>query len=157
MLSGHAAEYWDLDDDSRNLEWGNLVHRILSGINTVSDLGPAIVAEVNTGNIPAGKAQELKLLLEGILSQEEIKPFFDGNYQLKNEAGILRAGGGEYRPDRLMFKNNKAIVLDYKTGKKDSKHIRQLEQYAALLMEMGYTEVEKYLLYIEEAFILEKI
>ncbi|MBE9484231.1 MAG: hypothetical protein IMY74_05265, partial [Bacteroidetes bacterium] len=49
------------------------------------------------------------------------------------------------------------IVLDYKTGKKDSKHIRQLEQYAALLMEMGYTEVEKYLLYIEEAFILEKI
>lgn len=157
LLSGHAAEYWDLDDDSRNLEWGNLVHRILSGINTVSDLGPAIVAEVNAGNIQAGKAQELKMLLEGILSQEEIKPFFDGNYQLKNEAGILRPGGGEYRPDRLMIKEKQTIVLDYKTGKKDSKHIRQLEQYAALLMEMGYTEVEKYLLYIEEAFILEKI
>ncbi|MCK5338802.1 MAG: hypothetical protein KAJ50_08325, partial [Bacteroidales bacterium] len=45
LLSGHAAEYWDLDDDSRNLEWGNLVHRILSGINTVSDLGQAIVSE----------------------------------------------------------------------------------------------------------------
>ena len=28
MLSGQAANYWDLDDDARNLEWGKLVHDV---------------------------------------------------------------------------------------------------------------------------------
>ncbi len=157
LLSGHAADYWDLDDESRNLEWGNLVHQVLSKINTISDLGPAILAEVNSGNIQADKARDLMHLLEGILNQKEIKPFFDGNYHLKNEAGILKAGGGEYRPDRLMIKDKHAIVLDYKTGREDEKHIRQISRYAELLFEMGFHEVEKYLLYLGEEYVLRKV
>ncbi len=56
-----------------------------------------------------------------------------------------------------MFQDKKAIVLDYKTGKEDPKHIRQLEQYGQLLLDMGYLNVEKYLLYIDEEFTLLKV
>ena len=98
----------------------------------------------------------MKMLMD-ILKQPEISPFFDGRYKIKNEAGILKAGGGEYRPDRLMFQDKKAIVLDYKTGKEDPEHISQLDQYGQLLLDMGYLNVEKYLLYIDKEFTLLKV
>jgi RecB family exonuclease len=56
-----------------------------------------------------------------------------------------------------MIKDGVAIVVDYKTGKAEPKYARQLELYGLLLEEMGYTEVEKYILYIDEPYILEKI
>jgi ATP-dependent exoDNAse (exonuclease V) beta subunit len=157
QLSGHAAEYWDLEDEGRNLEWGNLVHKVLSGVVTIKDLESVIGNEILQGNISGEKGTKLIEMLMDILKQPEISPFFDGRYKIKNEAGILKAGGGEYRPDRLMFQDKKAIVLDYKTGKEDAKHIRQLEQYGQLLLDMGYLNVEKYLLYIDKEFTLLKV
>ncbi|MCD4725845.1 MAG: UvrD-helicase domain-containing protein [Bacteroidales bacterium] len=157
QLSGHAVEYWDLEDEGRNLEWGNLVHKVLSGVVTIKDLDSVIGNEILQGNISGEKGNKLMKMLVDMLKQPEISPFFDGRYKIKNEAGILKAGGGEYRPDRLMFQDKKAIVLDYKTGKEDPKHIRQLEQYGQLLLDMGYLNVEKYLLYIDEEFTLLKV
>ncbi|NQT78255.1 MAG: UvrD-helicase domain-containing protein [Bacteroidetes bacterium] len=157
QLSGHAAEYWDMEDEGRNREWGNLVHKVLSGVLTVDDLENVIGNEILQGNISGEKGNKLMRMLIEMLKHPEISPFFDGRYEIKNEAGILKAGGGEYRPDRLMFRDKKAIVLDYKTGKEDAKHIRQLEQYGQLLHDMGYLNVEKYLLYIYKEFTLMKV
>ncbi|MBE9483330.1 MAG: hypothetical protein IMY74_00700, partial [Bacteroidetes bacterium] len=157
QLSGHAAEYWDMEDEGRNREWGNLVHKVLSGVLTVDDLENVIGNEILQGNISGEKGNKLMGMLIEMLKQPEISPFFDGRYEIKNEAGILKAAGGEYRPDRLMFRDKKAIVLDYKTGKEDAKHIRQLEQYGQLLYDMGYLNVEKYLLYMDKEFTLMKV
>lgn len=149
-LSGHADIYWDLEEDARNLEWGNLVHDILSKIETAADLDKAIGDEVVQGNISDQKASELKRLMLNMLETPEIKPFFDGSYVIKNEAAILKYGGGEYRPDRLMIKGDKAIILDYKTGREDPKHFKQLDEYGELLDEMGFQHIEKYLLYLDD-------
>jgi len=123
----------------------------------MADHAPAVQREINKGNIADDKAAELLLGLEDILSREEIKGFFDGNYLLKNEAGIMNEGGDEYRPDRLMIKDDLAIVLDYKTGKEDEKHIRQIDRYAGLLSDMGFKKIEKYLLYLGEDPVLREV
>ncbi len=157
VLSGHAAEYWDLNDEGRNLEWGNLVHQLLANVDTFADLAPSLDAEVNKGNISPEKGKELLALLGRILNDPKIKDFFNGQYELKNECGIMKADGKEYRPDRLMIKNDKVIVLDYKTGKEEEKHIRQIKTYASLLEDMGFDKVELYLLYINEDFFLKKV
>ena len=157
LLSGHAAEYWDLEDDARNLEWGNLVHNILSKIDTIADVDGAIDSEIIQGNLMESEAKELKTLLLDILGQSEVGVFFDGSYEVRNEAAIMTKGGKEYRPDRLMMKDTKAIVLDYKTGKEDTSHIRQIESYGHLLEDMGYTDVERYLLYIDKSYRLLKV
>jgi CRISPR/Cas system-associated exonuclease Cas4 (RecB family) len=66
------------------------------------------------------------------------------------ECNILRPDGKIIRPDRVFVKNNKAIVVDYKTGKQKDEHIKQVNKYALTLEQMGYKPVEKYLLYVEE-------
>jgi len=53
-----------------------------------------------------------------------------------------------YIPDKVITKGLHAIVIDYKTGKPLGKHTLQITEYGNLLEEMGYTHVEKYLLYI---------
>ncbi len=157
LLSGHAADYWDLENDARNIEWGNLVHNLLAGINKTDDLDQSIKKELSAGRLLEKEADRLKTMLKSILENEQISHFFDGSYEVRNETTIMQADGKEYRPDRLMFRDQKAIVLDYKTGKEDPKHIRQLNHYAELLNELGYADIEKYLLYIDEHFKLVKV
>jgi ATP-dependent exoDNAse (exonuclease V) beta subunit len=156
-LSGHASRYWDLDDESRNLEWGNLIHGILSKIDTVDDLPRAMYEEVNRGSLPEAKAMETEQKLKKILESEDLRRFFDGNYKLKNEVTIMRPGGQEYRPDRLMIRNRHAVIIDYKTGSEDDKHVRQIRQYAELLREIGYEKTEGYLLYLGDDFHLKMV
>ncbi|MEN8225318.1 MAG: UvrD-helicase domain-containing protein [Bacteroidota bacterium] len=157
VLSGNAAECWDLEDDARNIEWGNLVHNILSGVNTIDDVETVIGAEIIKGNLRKEEAVSLHSLLNNIIGQPALKPFFDGSYEIRNEAAIMTSSGKEYRPDRLMIDHRKAIVIDYKTGKEDPSHIRQIETYGNLLSDMGYTDIEKYLLYIDEHYRLMKV
>ncbi|MEE4255807.1 MAG: UvrD-helicase domain-containing protein [Bacteroidales bacterium] len=157
VLSGHAAEYWDLEDDAVNLEWGRVVHNILAGIVKRDDTEAMVKKAVTEGVIPPEKAQELEILLKRILGEEELRSFFDGSFEVKNEAAIMQSDGREFRPDRVMIREGEAIVLDYKTGKEEQKYIKQLERYASLLNDMGYSVKGKFLLYLDEDYRLEKV
>ncbi|HNR21108.1 MAG TPA: UvrD-helicase domain-containing protein [Bacteroidia bacterium] len=70
-------------------------------------------------------------------------------YNIYCERDLINSAGEILRPDRLMIKNEKAIVLDYKTGSKDSKHTDQLNQYQQVLTQLGYSNIQKYILYLE--------
>jgi RecB family exonuclease len=49
-----------------------------------------------------------------------------------------------------LIKDNKAIIIDYKTGDKSSSDQQQVKAYIDILRKMGYTEVEGYLLYLRD-------
>jgi hypothetical protein len=157
ILSGHAAEYWDIEDNATNLKWGQTVHAVLARIDKAENLDRVIAEEVSHGRISDAEATTLSDVLTGIIYDEEIIPFFDGRYKVKNEAAVMRKGGREYRPDRLMFATDKVIVMDYKTGAASASHTEQVNNYAELLYEMGYNNVDKYLLYIDRDHKLLKI
>jgi hypothetical protein len=112
---------------------------------------------VTQGVIPFQKAEELSKLLDRILATAELKGFFDGSWEIRNEAGIMRSDGREFRPDRVMIRERDAVVLDYKTGKEETKYKKQVERYASLLGEMGYRVVGKYILYLDEDYRLDKL
>jgi CRISPR/Cas system-associated exonuclease Cas4 (RecB family) len=49
----------------------------------------------------------------------------------------------------MIVSNNRVILVDYKFGeKKEEIHLRQIEQYASLIREMGYQNTTGYLWYI---------
>jgi ATP-dependent exoDNAse (exonuclease V) beta subunit len=53
------------------------------------------------------------------------------------------------RPDRVMINGNRVVVVDYKFGhKQTSNHRNQIIRYTELLREMGYTDIEGYLWYV---------
>ena len=49
-----------------------------------------------------------------------------------------------------MIKDKKAIVVDYKTGALKDFHAEQVKGYKNVLLKMGFTEVETWLLYSAE-------
>jgi len=133
--------------DSR-LNYGLIMHDILKQINRKSDQGNAIAAMIREGRINED---------EGIIVAEEMEKFWDlpetGNWytddlKVLNETTILTPTGEQYRPDRVIIKNNKATIVDYKFGEKESENYqKQVQQYMQLIAEMGY-QTEGYLCYV---------
>ena len=149
-LSGKALERWDLAEDTRNMLWGNLVHNILSAVRDKNDIDGAMRKEILNGNLSEGEKEKIARLLQDVVQMPDLQSFFDGTFEVKNEAAIMTDKGREYRPDRIMIRGEQAIVLDYKTGKEDPEHLKQVQRYAELLEEIGFRPVEKYLLYIND-------
>ncbi len=86
-------------------------------------------------------------VLEKSLSAPGVSDWFDGSWLVRTEPTIA-GPGGNLRPDRVMEKEGKAVVLDYKFGRPDPAHQEQIDLYVAALQRMGYSQVEGHLLYI---------
>jgi hypothetical protein len=48
-------------------------------------------------------------------------------------------------------------VVDYKTGAPDDSHKNQIINYANVLQQMGYNNIEKYLIYTNDDKLVHKI
>ena len=106
------------------------------------------VINENEKEILTGKINEL-------INNPEIKKYFEEGLNIKCEQEILTRDGKIFRPDRVIFFNDKTVVIDYKTGTQEELHKKQISQYAGLLEEIGYKNIEKKLIYIEENEIIE--
>ena len=86
-------------------------------------------------------------LVRQAFTDEQIKQWFDGSWQLMREWAILQPHA-TIRPDRVMIKGDTAIVLDYKfTDQQRRGYIQQVRDYMSALRDMHYTHVEGWLWY----------
>jgi CRISPR/Cas system-associated exonuclease Cas4 (RecB family) len=92
--------------------------------------------------------------LQELLAHPEIAPYFMKGLQVKTEAEILLENGKTLRPDRIILEGNHATIIDFKTGKKEPFHNSQLDEYAAALKKLGYSSIQKVLIYIENIELL---
>jgi ATP-dependent exoDNAse (exonuclease V) beta subunit len=136
-------------DFSDKTQWGLLIHKAMSYINKPGDIPTAVDRMANEGLITGMDSSSLQKYLKQIFSIENVKSLFQSDYEVKSECTILLPDGNTIRPDRVLVKNENAIVLDYKTGKEKDEHKKQVNKYAETLEKMGYKSVEKYLLYVE--------
>ncbi|MFZ6000105.1 MAG: PD-(D/E)XK nuclease family protein, partial [Bacteroidota bacterium] len=66
-------------------------------------------------------------------------------------------GHQQKRVDRIMFGRNRTVLVDYKTGKKKPEDKEQVERYALVLAQMGYPNVQAYLVYLHELKVEEVV
>ena len=131
------------------IEKGNLVHDIMSHIKTIDDISFALDLFTNSGRINKQQAAELKSSINDIITHEKLHSYFNSNLTIYNEKDIISKKGEILRPDRVVInKNNKAAIIDYKTGLENSKHKEQLFDYQFLLEEMNFIVTNKILVYI---------
>ncbi len=148
LISTGAPDVWDMDNPERNNDWGNLIHLILSKIIDESDVKSVIDSFSETGVIASEEKEEITRTLSDLLGHPKVNRFFTKGLKIKNEAEILLPDGHLLRPDRLVFEDDKLIIIDYKTGKPESKHELQINKYAREISKLGYSKIEKYLIYI---------
>lgn len=149
-ISYQAPKYWDIENPETYADYGNLIHQLLSEIEYTSDVAKTVEKFTHQGLFTPETKEAAITELNHLLAKPEVARFFTDFSELKNETTILLPTGESYQPDRVVLKNNTTLILDYKTGKKEKKHYEQLEHYKILLAEMGYTNIESYLLYIKE-------
>ncbi len=146
-----ASSYNSNEEVLKAREYGILVHYILSKIKTYDDIEYVIEQAILRGDITKGESQKMAQEIKSLLRNPSISCYFEEGVDVKNELEILTSTGDILRPDRVVVSNNIAVVIDYKTGKKNAqKYHVQMQDYEYALLSLGYTSVKKILLYIHE-------
>ena len=131
------------------IEFGNVLHEVLSYITTINDVEPAIEKAIETGLFAASEQKQVSESVTKIILHPELEAFFNPKNKVMNEQTIVQKVGGLIKPDKIVIgQNNEALLLDYKTGKELPKHITQVSMYANALEEMGFSVTKKTLIYI---------
>lgn len=140
---------WDTEQENA-IEKGNLIHDIMSQIQTIEDVQQVIFGYIQQGSINKQQAQILTHTINGIINTPEVNPYFTNQYTIYNERDIITKTGNIIRPDRLAIKDNEAVIIDYKTGLSNPKYQQQLEEYSDTLKEMNFTVKKKILIYVND-------
>ena len=149
------------EDEHSPRRIGILMHNILSSAQSLNDVEEAIDDAHRAGRIDAVQRDELRAIVEKELRRDEAQEWFNGDWErVYNECDIIHDKGsvvGQSRPDRVMVKGQRAVIVDYKFGAEKLKIYRQkMEYYKELISRMGYTDVEGYLWYLTRSEI-EKV
>lgn len=132
------------------IEFGNVMHEILSFIITKEDIPLAIMKAIEEGLITHAQQDEVEASLRAVVLHPELADFYSDGSVVFKEQNIIRRGMQNIKPDRVAIRGNSAYLLDYKTGAHQVKYERQLTEYKAAIEEMGYKVAKKTLVYIGE-------
>ena len=141
----------EMKQQQRNIDEGELLHIVMSGIEVSGDIEGVLDRLVMEGLVATEKQYDrIKRLIGNALMNPLAADWFNGTYRLYNECTILTADeeAMNRRPDRVMIKDDRAIVVDYKFGKENDDYRVQVKRYMELLSRMGYSRVEGYLWYV---------
>jgi ATP-dependent exoDNAse (exonuclease V) beta subunit len=133
------------------LEYGNLIHEILSKVIRKTDIADAVAAAFESGLINLIQKEIVFNTISEIVHHADLEPYFSAENVVYNEQLILQKSRNMIIPDRIVMKpNNEVLLLDYKTGKYEEKHKFQLENYKDVLEKMNLKVISKVLVYIGE-------
>ena len=147
-INRRAPKMWDVNQPEKGADKGRRVHEILSYIKTANDLEYSLKKALRHGLIINDEIKELRVLLNLVLKNNELKPYFAQGLRVKNEEEILLSNGCVLRPDRLVFKKNEVTIIDYKTGQENNTHKKQVLEYKTEIEKMDYRVKECLLVYI---------
>jgi ATP-dependent exoDNAse (exonuclease V) beta subunit len=141
----------------QRINYGILLHRALSRIRYSHEADEVLKKMNFEGVIMEKEAVPLKEKIDAMMNHPVIGNWFGKEWQVQTEAPVIIPGGQSGRLDRVIFREvqqkgqsrKKAVIIDYKTGAKKAGDRKQVEAYAQVLSQMGYVDVEAYLLYLD--------
>jgi ATP-dependent exoDNAse (exonuclease V) beta subunit len=134
-----------------SIEYGNVVHEILSFIKTKNDVELALTKAIENGLITINQKKAVEKSIQEIVNHKDLASCFSGDIVVLNEQTIIQKVGKTIKPDRMVISKNKEVhLLDYKTGIHQAKYKLQLENYQIAIEKMGFKVTKKSLIYIGE-------
>jgi ATP-dependent helicase/nuclease subunit A len=137
------------EDQAVKLNYGRIMHEVFSLISTAYDVPDAVKRLVLEGKIPENQRDDLIKKISEVISAPETKEWFEAGSVIIKETDILLPSGSTKRPDRIILKDDRAIIIDFKFGVEKPGYINQVNNYRKLMNEMGYKKVEAYLWYVD--------
>lgn len=129
---------------------GLLVHDLLADVSCSADVSPVVTQALHSGSIGREEYQHYLQMVNKIVKHPQLSPYFEEGVEVFNEKDILIPQGTFVRPDRVVKDQDGWIIIDYKTGKQNPHHERQILEYAKVLQEMTQERSKCFLVYIGE-------
>lgn len=156
LINSKNTDSW-INDFSHSQDEGNIFHEIMEQVNSKKDIQSVVEKFYELGIIDFEGKREYEKIIFKIIDHAELKKYYNDELVCYNEREIISKKGFVLVPDRLVFLNNKdVVIIDYKTGKENSSHEVQMRKYQALLEEMNLKVVEKILIYVNEKIKISK-
>ncbi|MFR9616474.1 MAG: UvrD-helicase domain-containing protein [Rikenellaceae bacterium] len=147
------SERYREDGEYAPRELGILMHKAFESATTIDDVFRNVELMLTKSQINATEHKSLSEAIRSSLSAPLAQEWFSGDWdRVRNECEIIRGEGkSNRRPDRVMIKGERCVVVDYKFGAlHPERYERQMRQYITILREMGYRKVEGYLWFIRQ-------
>lgn len=147
------ADEFTSEETDEYINIGLAAHSVLANIRTAKDTQKALRRLTIEGVLSERDADRVGQKIEQTMQMPQVAGWFEEGLDIATEQTILTADNVKgrnraYRPDRVVFRDGKATVIDFKTGAPRPENMSQVQQYMRLLKQMGYDDVEGYLLYI---------
>lgn len=152
--TGH--EIFQSEESSREkINFGIHMHAVLSRVKHADEIDKTLDEIVAEGLLTAKEKLPIRNRIEDLLSIPEVADWFSREWTVLTEIPILLPDGPEHRVDRLLYRDKKAIVIDYKTGVPKRADENQVLEYMDIMRRMNFIEVKGYLLYLSENRVAE--
>ncbi len=151
-LKLHGENYFSSEkaEVRKRINYGKLMHEVFEGINTSADIPDAVRRLVLEGKLPENESAEIADKIRSLLLTPQAGEWFSAENEVLTETGIILPSSGTKRPDRVIFRDGKATIIDFKFGAESERYISQVEEYRNLLLTMGYKNVEAHLWYVDK-------
>jgi ATP-dependent exoDNAse (exonuclease V) beta subunit len=138
--------------------FGILMHRAFAEAKTIEDIYEGIKQMERDAVISPTEGEHLREEVGKVLENPTITEWFSEEWsEVRNENDIIVPRSATVRrPDRVMIKGRKAVVVDYKFGDEElKKYTTQISDYMSILARIGYTPVEGYIRYVKLGKVVE--
>ncbi len=145
----------DIFLEGSEIEFGNLFHLAMSFIDELNSIGEIDErVKMSLEKLPQISDDRRILEIEKFLKRtlRDLSYFFSGFEWAFNEKEFVSKDGVIFRVDRILKKDGKIYLIDYKTGRKEESHLRQIRNYMGFLSELG--KLSGILYYVKEGEIL---
>jgi ATP-dependent exoDNAse (exonuclease V) beta subunit len=151
-LKLHGENYFSTESKTirKKINYGKLMHEVFEGINAPSDISAAVRKLVLEGKLSDDESSDIEKRVNELIRVPQVAEWFLPDNKVLTEAGILLPTGITRRPDRVIFKNGKTTIIDFKFGEENPHYTGQVDQYRNLLFDMGYKNVEAYIWYVDK-------
>ena len=130
-------------------EFGELVHQVLAKVRTSNEIEAVLQPYLNDGTINQDTSTWIRERFLQMTQHPQIAPAYDPTVKVKTECELLH-NGSVLRLDRYAELVDVIYIIDYKTGKREEAHQKQIRTYSEALKEMTDKEIRAYLVYLTE-------
>lgn len=136
---------------SESVKTGIFAHEILAQLTSGKDLERVLSNYLLSGLINYDEKNSISERILGVLNNPEYAPYFAENLEIMNEKDVLISENGIanfYRPDRIVKSDKGLIIIDFKTGKQEEKHQKQVQNYQRILEKLNYVVAKTEIIYV---------
>ena len=110
---------------------------------------------IETGKIEYSFKKELKEVANKLFTNKRYLNILLKAHKITNEPNIIIDSTTIKRPDKIIFNKEKTYILEFKTGKQETSHHGQINEYISLLQQMNYPDVTGILYYTSSNLFIE--